>query len=167
MLFPPSGLPTRVGAWPTGAITAAGRVPGLGCPLPLQSRFQRKRLGGRHDFLFKVVFATNAASALRLRVSRMGVSHWRHDRAPLPSWIAEILTDLVQKWVDQPTRRRMTCDVKRTCPKNMNRPLTVLVLGSPAAERLVNTRSKILYGDRPRFDPRRFPWPNSQPTTPS
>src|SRR4030088_126318 len=60
------------------------------------SRFERRLPGGRHDFIFKVVFGNDAVAARHLRVSRMTVWRWRHDRAPLPTCIADILADLVQ-----------------------------------------------------------------------
>jgi hypothetical protein len=60
------------------------------------SRFERRLPRGRHDLLFKVVFGSNAAAARMLRVSKMTVWRWRHDRTPLPSWVAKILADLVQ-----------------------------------------------------------------------
>ena len=65
------------------------------------SHFQRKLPGGRHDLLFKVVFGSDAKAAKYLKVSRMTVWRWRHDRAPLPDWVTEILTDRVQKRVEQ------------------------------------------------------------------
>jgi hypothetical protein len=63
------------------------------------SRFKRRVPAGRHDLLFKVVFGSDAAAARYFRVSRMQVWRWRHDRAPLPAWVIEVLPDLVQSKV--------------------------------------------------------------------
>ena len=60
------------------------------------SRFERRLPGGRHDLAFKVAFGGDAAAARSLRVSKMTVWRWRHDRAPLPRWVAQLLPDLVQ-----------------------------------------------------------------------
>jgi hypothetical protein len=51
---------------------------------------------GRHDLAFKVAFGGDGAAARYLKVSRMSVWRWRHDRAPLPKWVADILPDLIQ-----------------------------------------------------------------------
>jgi hypothetical protein len=51
---------------------------------------------GRHDLLFRVVFGSNAAAARYFGVSRMTVWRWRHNRAPLPQRVIEVLPDLVQ-----------------------------------------------------------------------
>jgi hypothetical protein len=63
-------------------------------------RFQRKNHGGRFDRLFGVVFGTTGAAARRLSVNRMRIWRWRHS-ADLPDWVAEILTDLVQRRVEE------------------------------------------------------------------
>jgi hypothetical protein len=60
------------------------------------SPFEPRLPGGRHDLLFKVVFGSDAAAARFFRVSKMTIWRWRHDRTPLPTWAAEIFTDLVQ-----------------------------------------------------------------------
>jgi hypothetical protein len=60
------------------------------------SRFQRKLPGGRHDLAFKVAFGGDAKAARALRLSRMTIWRMRHDRVPLPNWIAVILADLVR-----------------------------------------------------------------------
>ena len=60
------------------------------------SRFERRLPGGRHDLLFKVVFGSDAAAGQYFRASRMTIWRWRHDRAPLPKWVADALSDLVQ-----------------------------------------------------------------------
>ena len=64
------------------------------------SRFQPKIPPGRHDLLFRVVFGGTGAAARSLGVSDMQVWRWRHD-APLPDWVAETLTDRVQKVVER------------------------------------------------------------------
>jgi hypothetical protein len=51
---------------------------------------------GRHNLAFKVAFGSDARAARALHVSRMTVWRMRHDRAPLPKWIAVILADLVR-----------------------------------------------------------------------
>ena len=63
------------------------------------SRFERRLPGGRHDRLFKVVFGSDAVAARYFRVSRMTVWRWRHDRSPLPSIVADVLSSLVQSRV--------------------------------------------------------------------
>ncbi len=60
------------------------------------SRFERRLPGGRHDFLFKVVFGSDATAARFFGVSKMTIWRWRHDRSPLPRHVAEALFSLVQ-----------------------------------------------------------------------
>jgi hypothetical protein len=60
------------------------------------SRFERRLPVGRHDILFRVAFGSDAAAARALRVSRMTVWRWRHDRTPLPGRVLEALPDLIQ-----------------------------------------------------------------------
>lgn len=62
-------------------------------------RFERRLPVGRHDIFFRVAFGSDAAAARALRVSKMSIWRWRHDRAPLPSWLVEALPDLIQKKV--------------------------------------------------------------------
>jgi hypothetical protein len=66
----------------------------------IPSRFQRKLPPGRHDQLFKAVFGTTGAAARYLGVSRMQIGRYRRD-AHLPDWVADVLTDLVQKTIEQ------------------------------------------------------------------
>src|SRR5260370_7710705 len=68
----------------------------------ISSRFKRRLPGGRHDLLFKVCFGSDAAAARVLRVSKMTIWRWRHDRAPLPSWVGKILPHLLQGNVVHP-----------------------------------------------------------------
>jgi hypothetical protein len=65
------------------------------------SRFERRLPGGKYDLMFKVAFGSNAAAARALRVSIMAIWRWRHDRAPLPKWVADILADRIQTRVEE------------------------------------------------------------------
>jgi hypothetical protein len=60
------------------------------------SRFERRLPGGRHDIIFRVAFGSDSAAARALRVSRMTIWRWRHDRAPLSNRVMEVLPDLIQ-----------------------------------------------------------------------
>jgi hypothetical protein len=51
--------------------------------------------------VFKVAFSGDAAAARALRVSKMTVWRWRHDRSPVPKWVSDILVDFVQKKLEQ------------------------------------------------------------------
>jgi hypothetical protein len=64
------------------------------------SRFQRKIPGGRFDLAFRVAWGSDAEAARFLKVSRMSPWRWRHGRH-IPNWVAEVLTDLLQKRVEQ------------------------------------------------------------------
>jgi hypothetical protein len=64
------------------------------------SRFQRKIPGGRFDPLFKAVFGTSGAAARYLGVNRMRIWRWRHG-AELPDWVAQALSDRVQRVIEQ------------------------------------------------------------------
>jgi hypothetical protein len=50
---------------------------------------------GQYDLAFKVAFGGAGAAARFLRVSRMTIWRWSHDRAPLPRPVAEVLDQLV------------------------------------------------------------------------
>jgi hypothetical protein len=60
-------------------------------------------------------------------------------------------------------RRRVRGAGRPAARPAVNRPRTPQL----CREHLVNKRSKIRYGGRPRFDRWRFTWPKSQQTTPS
>jgi hypothetical protein len=64
-----------------------------------QSRFERRLPGGRYDLSFKVAFGDDAAAARSLRVSKMTIWRWRHDRAPVPNWVTDVLNHQVQSKV--------------------------------------------------------------------
>jgi hypothetical protein len=63
------------------------------------SRFEGRVPPGRHDLPFRVAFGSDAAAARSLGVSRMSVWRWRHDRAPLPVFVLNLLPDLLQSKV--------------------------------------------------------------------
>ena len=46
--------------------------------------------------VFRVAFGSDAAAARALRVSKMTVWRWRHDRTSLPRRVIEALPDLIQ-----------------------------------------------------------------------
>jgi len=74
----------------------------LSCSEPVTtSHFERRLPAGRHDLVFKVAFGSDAAAARALRVSRMTVWRWRHDRTPLPRWLVEALPDRIQSKVTE------------------------------------------------------------------
>src|SRR5262249_18587075 len=89
-----------------------------------RSRFERRLPGGRHDPLFKVVFGRDATAARYLKVSRMTVWRWRHDKAPLPTWVADILTDLIQIKVEQAHQAQDQLRNFRAEPPRPRRPLS-------------------------------------------
>src|SRR5271155_5016018 len=68
--------------------------------LVTSSRFERRIPPGRFDLLFRVTFGGDAMAARSLRVSRTQIWRWRH-RSHLPNWVADILTDLVQRKVEE------------------------------------------------------------------
>jgi hypothetical protein len=88
------------------------------------SRFRRRLPGGRHDLLFKVVFHSDAAAARSLRVSKMSIWRWRHDRAPLPDWVAVIMTDLIQIKVEEAHQAQDQLRYYRAEPPRPPRPLS-------------------------------------------
>jgi hypothetical protein len=64
-------------------------------------RFKRRLPGGRYDLAFKVAFGGDGAAARLLRVSKMTIWRWRHERSPVPSWVTNILHDQVQTRVTE------------------------------------------------------------------
>jgi hypothetical protein len=62
------------------------------------SRFERRLPRGRLDLAFRVAFGTTGAAARYLHVSRMTIWRWRHGHY-IPDWVAEVLTELVNKKV--------------------------------------------------------------------
>ncbi len=63
------------------------------------SRFERRLPGGKHDLLFKVAFGSYGAAARFFDVGRMSIWRWTHDKAPLPRYVADVLSDLIQSRV--------------------------------------------------------------------
>jgi hypothetical protein len=63
------------------------------------SPFERRIPGGRLDLIFRVAYGSTAAAARSLRVSRMRVWRWCHDRSALPEWVADVLAHLVHEKV--------------------------------------------------------------------
>jgi hypothetical protein len=49
--------------------------------------------------MFRVAFGNDATAARYLKVSRYSVWRWRHDRAPLPKWVAEKMQNLAHNKV--------------------------------------------------------------------
>ena len=49
-----------------------------------------------YELAFKTLFSGSSAAARAFKVSRMTIWRWRHDRAPLPRWAAELLAQLLQ-----------------------------------------------------------------------
>src|SRR5215831_13845688 len=62
------------------------------------SRFERRVPRGQLDRIF-VPLGSDATIARLLRVSKMTVWRWRHDRAPLPEWVLQALRGLVHSKV--------------------------------------------------------------------
>jgi hypothetical protein len=92
--------------------------------LVTSSPFERRLPGGRLDRLFKVAFGGYAAAAQWLRVSKMTVWRWRHDRSPLPEWVMDILDDLVQIKVEQSHAAQSELRYLRSLPPRPPRKLT-------------------------------------------
>jgi hypothetical protein len=88
------------------------------------SRFERRLPGGRLDRIFKVVFGKDAAAARALRVSKMTVWRWRHDRSPLPQRVSDILDDLVQSKVVEAHEAQEQLRYFRSLPPRPPRTLT-------------------------------------------
>jgi hypothetical protein len=88
------------------------------------SRFKRRLPGGRLDRIFKVAFGGDVAAARRLRVSKMTVWRWRHDRSPLPEWVSDILADLVQNKVVEAHEAQNELRYFRALPPRPSRPLS-------------------------------------------
>jgi hypothetical protein len=90
----------------------------------VSSRFQRRLPGGRHDLIFKVAFGSHAAAARALRRSKMTIWRWRHDRLPLPKWVADVLDTLVQRKVEQAHEAQTQLRYFRQLPPRPPRRLT-------------------------------------------
>lgn len=88
------------------------------------SYFQRRLPGGRLDLVFKVAFGTDAAAARAFHVSKMTVWRWRHERSPLPKWVAEGLTGIIQKKVEQAHEAQQQLRDLRALPPRPPRPLS-------------------------------------------
>jgi hypothetical protein len=92
--------------------------------LVTRSPFERRHTAGQHDLAFKVAFASNYAAARSLRVSRMTIWRWRHDRAPLPNWVADVLTHLVQSKVAEAHEAQQQLRYLLSLPPRPPRPLS-------------------------------------------
>jgi hypothetical protein len=93
------------------------------------SRFERHLPGGRHDRLFRVVFGGDATAAKFYRVSRMTIWRWRHDRTPLPTWVAKILADLIQTKVAEAHQAQSKLGYFLREPPKPPRPLSGCCVG--------------------------------------
>ena len=89
-----------------------------------RSPFERRHPAGQHDLAFKVAFGSNYAAARSLRVSRMSIWRWRHDRAPLPNWVADVLTHLVQNKVVEAHEAQQQLRHLVSLPPKPPRPLS-------------------------------------------
>jgi len=87
-------------------------------------RFQRRLPGGRYDLVFRVAFGSDATAARSLRRSKMTIWRWRHDRSPLPTWVADVLDGLVQKKVEQAHEAQTQLRYFRQLPPKPPRPLS-------------------------------------------
>jgi hypothetical protein len=89
-----------------------------------RSYFERRLPGGQYDLAFKVAFGTNGAAARALRLSKMQIWRYRHDRAPLPSWVFDILVDRVQAKVADACDARQHLNYVSQLPPKPPRRLT-------------------------------------------
>jgi hypothetical protein len=89
-----------------------------------RSPFEHRLPRGRHDLAFKVAFGSDAKVARALKRSRMTVWRWRHDRAPLPKFVSEILTDLLQRRVEEAHQAQDDLRRYRAEPPKPPRPLS-------------------------------------------
>src|SRR5947209_8351097 len=101
------------------------------------SRFERRLSPGRHDLAFKVAFGGNSAAARVLRVSPMTVWRWRHDRSPLPNWVADLLEQIVQTKVAEAHEAQSALRYFRALGPKPPRPLSGCCVG-------LNRRRKFL-----------------------
>jgi hypothetical protein len=100
-----------------------------------RSLFDRRHPAGQHDLAFKVAFASNYAAAQSLRVSRMTIWRWRHDRAPLPNWVADVLAHLVQNKVAEAHEAQQQLRYLVSLPPKPPRPLSGCLLDCIAGEK--------------------------------
>lgn len=96
------------------------------------SRFERRLPAGRLEPVFKPL-GTDAAIARQLRVSKMTVWRWRHDRAPLPKWVADLLPDIVQQKVTDVLAARDALHYFRALPPRPPRALSGCCAGRKRA----------------------------------
>ena len=94
------------------------------CTTVTPSRFERRTPPGRHDLLFKVVFGSDGAAALHYKKTRMTIWRWRHDKAPLPSWVSDDLVGLIQKRVAEAHEAQDEHNRFRALPPRPQRPLS-------------------------------------------
>ena len=93
-------------------------------PPRISSRFQRRLPGGRYDLVFRVGLGSDAIAARMLRRSRMTIWRWRHDRSPLPIWVADILADRVQSKIADACAARQDLNFLRQLPPRPPRALS-------------------------------------------
>lgn len=95
------------------------------CSEPVtRSRFERRLAPGEFDQVIRVAFGTYAAAARALRVSKMTIWRWCHDRAPLPVWAADVLAEPVQHEVEQAHAAKDWLREFRARPPRPPRPLS-------------------------------------------
>jgi hypothetical protein len=89
-----------------------------------RSCFERRMPDGKLDLIFKVAFGIDAAAARYLRVSRMSIWRWRHDRAPIPAWVMKVLSDRLRDKVAEAQAAQGKLQYMQALPPKPHRPLS-------------------------------------------